>query len=107
MASSLTASATRVTALSGHGGGDARTRHDSRQQISGRKATGYPGGECFKRCHTSSSAMRSMGVYRRGEEDENMHRVTSCQVNALQETLGLLIFSFNVHCVEVHTVHTF
>ena len=35
-----------------------------------------------------------------------MHRVTSCQINALQETLALFFFSFNVHCVEHYTVHT-
>jgi hypothetical protein len=36
-----------------------------------------------------------------------MHRDTSCQINALKKPLGLLIFSFNVHCVEHYTVHTF
>ena len=46
-------------------------------------------------------------LQRRGKEDTNMHRDTSCQINALKETLGLLIFSFNVHCVEHYTVHTF
>ena len=48
-----------------------------------------------------------MGLYRGAARRTQICRDTSCQINALKKPLGLLIFSFNVHCVEHYTVHTF